>query len=184
MKLRIAAKQFLNPKIRANQAQLLGDHGDVVDGDDHYGRLASIHEVKDSISSAYESAETQPKFSHLSVALCPLPIPLPFPSIFRNSVGKHGELLRTPVPGLQSRGSLDIHSIPMATRLRSSTAILPFIQNHLGNLRKFGIERGAQGSQILQSWGLEKDQLEDMGESLSKMIMALDPLSEESSDSD
>ncbi|KAK4378872.1 hypothetical protein RND71_000734 [Anisodus tanguticus] len=98
---------------------------------------ASINEVKDAVEAAYDTSVTRPKFSHLSASTCPLPIPLPFPLIFGNMVGQHGELLETPISGSSSRGSLEVHSIPMATRLRSNAAVLPFLESKLGNLRRF-----------------------------------------------
>ncbi|VVA09550.1 Hypothetical predicted protein [Prunus dulcis] len=148
------------------------------------GQRASVSEVKDMVHAAYEHATTRPMFCHLSVAQCPLPIPLPFPSIFGNRVGQHGELLSTPIIDSPSRGSLDVHSIPMAARLRSSSAVLPFLENRLGSLRSFGIARGAPGAELVRSWGFAKDELEEMGEVLSKMITTLDPRSQMSSDSD
>lgn len=148
------------------------------------GNRASVSEVQKAINGAYERAMTRPMFCHLSVARCPLPIPLPFPSIFGNLVGQHGELLGCPISGSVSRGSLDVHSIPMATRLRSSCAILPFLENRLGNLRKFGIERGSPGTELLRSWGFGKEEVEDMGETLAKMVRTLNPGFEQSSDSD
>ncbi|KAK4739349.1 hypothetical protein R3W88_003046 [Solanum pinnatisectum] len=154
-------------------------HGAVTSGN----RRASINEVKDAVESAYDNSVTRPKFSHLSASTCPLPIPLPFPSIFGNMVGQHGELLETPISGSSSRGSLEVHSIPMAIRLRSSTAVLPFLERKLGNLCRFGIERGALGAPLLQSWGFGKDEVEDMGEVLSKMVTTLKPY-QYSSDSD
>lgn len=72
----------------------------------------------------------------------------------------------------------------MAARLRSSSAVLPFIEKRLVNLRRLGIDRGSPGINVLRSWGIEKEEVEDMGEVLSKMAMALDSRSEESSDSD
>ncbi|XP_011092123.1 protein misato homolog 1 isoform X1 [Sesamum indicum] len=147
-------------------------------------KRASVSEVKDAVQTAYSTAAERPRFSHLSVAQCPLPIPLPFPSIFGNLVGRHGELLDTPISESASRGSLEVHSIPMAARLRSSSCILPFLENRLENLRKFGIARGALGSELLASWGFGKDDVEDMGETLSNMVRTLNPVSELSSDSD
>lgn len=155
-------------------------HGAVTSGN----RRASINEVKDAVEAAYDNSDTRPKFSHLSTSTCPLPIPLPFPSIFGNMVGQHGELLETPISGSLSRGSLEVHSIPMATRLRSSTAVLPFLESKLGNLRRFGLERGALGAPLLQSWGFGKDEVEDMGEVLSKLVTTLKPYPQYSSDSD
>ncbi|KAH7566528.1 hypothetical protein ACOSP7_023060 [Xanthoceras sorbifolium] len=148
------------------------------------GHYASVPEVKDTVHAMYEQAMSRPMFCHLSVARPPLPIPLPFPSIFGNLVGRRGELLGSPVSGSSSRGSLDVHSVPMAVKLRSSSVVLPYIENRLGNLRRFGIERGAPGAELLRSWGFGKDELDDLGETLSKMVMALDPHSQLSSDSD
>ncbi|GMI76933.1 hypothetical protein like AT4G37190 [Hibiscus trionum] len=155
-------------------------HGAIGSG----GRNASLSEVRNAIPGAYGRATTRPMFCHLSVARCPLPIPLPFPSIFGNLVGEHGELLGSPITGSASRGSLDVHSIPMAARMRSSCAILPFLENRLQNLRKFGIERGSLGTELLRSWGFGKDEVEDIGETLSKMVRTVDPHCEISSDSD
>lgn len=155
-------------------------HGALLSG----SRRASISEVKDAVNYAYQNSIYQPRFSHLSVALCPLPVPLPFPSIFGSLLGQHGELLANPIPGSQSRGSLDVHSIPMTARLRSSSAVLPFIEKRLADLHKFGIERGARGVDVVRGWGFQKEDVEDLGETLSKMVVALDPHSQESSDSD
>ncbi|XP_059457736.1 uncharacterized protein LOC132187442 isoform X1 [Corylus avellana] len=148
------------------------------------GHRASVSDVKDVVNAAYEKAMTRPMFCNLSVALCPLPIPLPFPKIFGNLVGQHGELLGSPVNTSPLRGSLDIHSIPLAGRLRSSSAVLPFLENRLGNLRRFGTQQGAAGADLVRRWGFGMDELEDMGETLSKMVVELDPYSQMSSDSD
>lgn len=148
------------------------------------GKQASVSEVQQTIDAEYGVAMTRPRFCHLSVAMCPLPIPLPFPSIFTDVVGQHGELLGSPMPDLASKGSLEVHSIPMAARLRSSSAVLPFLSNRLGNLRRLGIQRGAVGGELLRSWGFGKEELEDMGEALSNTVRALDPHSDVSSDSD
>lgn len=148
------------------------------------GSQPSVSEVTDTVNGAYEHSSTRPKFCHLSVALCPLPIPLPFPSIFGNLVGQRGELLSSPIPGSSSRGSLDVHSIPMAARLRSSNAILPFLENRLLNLRRYGIDRGAPATELLRSWGFARDELEDMEETLCKMVATLDDRYQLSSDSD
>lgn len=147
------------------------------------GHRALVSEVKDMVRAAYENATTRPRFCNLSVALCPLPIPLPFPKIFGNLVGQHGELLGSPVDS-PLRGSLDVHSIPLAARLRSSSAVLPFLENRLGNIRRLGIQQGAAGAEIVRNLGYGKDELEDMGETLSKMVLELDPYSQMSSDSD
>ncbi|XP_068655445.1 uncharacterized protein [Aristolochia californica] len=155
-------------------------HGAIHEG----GRGASVSEVKDSVYEAFQSLLSKPMFSHLSVARSPLPIPLPFPSIFGSHVGPQGELLRSFIRDSLPRGSLDIHSIPVAARLRSSNAILPFVEKRLVHLQRFGIDRGAPGSHLLRSWGFQNDEVEDMREVLSKMVMSLKPHSETSSGSE
>ncbi|KAM3272396.1 hypothetical protein ACQJBY_042504 [Aegilops geniculata] len=148
------------------------------------GQRASVSQVKDSVYSAYEARDTKPKFSHLSVSPCPLPIPLPFPSIFRSNIGQHGEILSNHAEGTQPKGSLDVESIPMAARLRSSNAVLPFIERRSLSLQKFGVARGALGTQILRDWGFGREEMEDMGEHLSKMARAFHPDGGLTSDSD
>lgn len=146
---------------------------------------ASVPEINDAVKASYLNSAGRPKFSHLSVAQCPLPIPLPFPSLFSNLVGKHGEILDSPISGsATTRGSLEVHSIPMAARLRSSSAVLPYLEDRLINLRRLGIAQGALGTELLRSWGFAKDDLDDMGETLAKMVSKLNPFSEESSDSE
>ncbi|KAI9088956.1 hypothetical protein K1719_029235 [Acacia pycnantha] len=147
------------------------------------GHRASVSEVKDMIHAAFERSNMRPKFCHLSAALCPLPIPLPFPSIFGNLVGQRGELINGQLTDASRKGSLDVHSIPMAARLRSNSAILPFLETRLRNLHRFGIERGALGAPLLSSWGFGKEELVEMEEMLSKMVTTLSP-PQFSSDSD
>ncbi|WVZ90724.1 hypothetical protein U9M48_037003 [Paspalum notatum var. saurae] len=133
------------------------------------GKRASISQVKDSICSAFEGRATKPKFSNLSVSSCPLPIPLPFPSIFSSSIGQQGEILSSQHPeGTRPKGSLDIVSVPMLARLRSSNAIVPFIERRSASLQRLGMARGTLGSQILRDWGFGKEEVEDMGEHLAK----------------
>ncbi|XP_076949607.1 uncharacterized protein LOC143622305 isoform X2 [Bidens hawaiensis] len=157
-------------------------HGALGAGDQE----VSISEVREAVETEYENmSSTRPRFSHLSASRCPLPIPLPFPSIFNNLVGQRGDrLLTNPTVSGSSlrRGPLDVHSIPMAARLRSTTAVLPFLENRLGYIRKFGIERGSIGGNVLTSWGFGREEIEEIGENLSKMVVALDPQQGYSSD--
>ncbi|XP_071710541.1 uncharacterized protein [Rutidosis leptorrhynchoides] len=147
---------------------------------------ASVSEVREAVETEYTNTSTKPRFSHVSASRCPLPIPLPFPSIFGNRVGRRGERLSGPTSESSSstKGSLDVHSIPMAARLRSTTAVLPFLETRLGNIRKFGIERGAVGSDLLRSWGFGREEIEEIGENLEKMVLTLNPYQADSSDSD
>jgi hypothetical protein len=149
------------------------------------GKRASISQVKDAIRSGLEGRETKPKFSHLSVSPCPLPIPLPFPSIFSGSIGQQGEILSNSHPeGSRPKGSLDVVSVPMAACLRSSSAIVPFIERRSTSLQRLGVARGTLGSQVLRDWGFGKEEVEDMGEHLAKMLRPFYPEMDLTSDSD
>ncbi|ESQ53399.1 hypothetical protein EUTSA_v10024834mg [Eutrema salsugineum] len=147
---------------------------------------ASVSEVKNAVDASYEQAitKTKPLFCTLSVSRCPLPVPLPFPSIFGNLVGRKGEILSSPVSDSLYRGSLDVHSIPVAARWRSSSAILPFLERRMGNLEKLGIQWGAMGSDVVRTWGFGREELQEMRENMSKMVSELSPQFLESSDSD
>ncbi|VFQ84948.1 unnamed protein product [Cuscuta campestris] len=149
-------------------------------------RRVPVSEVKDAVQDSYESTtlSARPKFTHLSATRCPLPIPLPFPTLFGNAIGQNGEILETPLRDTRPRGSLDVHSIPMAARLRSTTAVLPFLETRLENLRKLGIRQGGIGVPVLESWGFGREEVEDLGEKLSHMVNTLNPHSDLSSDSD
>ncbi|XP_063945096.1 uncharacterized protein LOC108214424 isoform X3 [Daucus carota subsp. sativus] len=182
-KLLLRNMHTLTPETATNSEDLQSTevitlHGVLGSGGHH----ASVAEVNDAFQAAYEHS-TSPKFSHVSVSRCPLPIPLPFPSIFSNLVGQHGELL-SETSSSSARGSLDVHSIPMGARLRSSSDILPFLETRLRNFRRFGVERGALGKELLRTWGFEKDDLEDLEDVLHKMVNALVPESQLSSDSE
>nr|XP_019701993.1 protein misato homolog 1 [Elaeis guineensis] len=175
----------LTPEVEEDDDDLYAVESLIIHGALHSGHhRASISQVKDSIYASYLGGSQKPMFAHLSIALCPLPIPLPFPSIFGSSVGPHGQLSGNQSEGAQSRGSLEIDSVPMAARLRSSKAVMPLIEKRLGNLRKYGTARGAPGADLLRSWGFGKDEIEDMGEFLSRLLMVFDSCSETSSDSD
>ncbi|KAJ1266068.1 hypothetical protein BS78_08G122700 [Paspalum vaginatum] len=149
------------------------------------GKRASVSQVKDYICSAFEGRATKPKFSHLSVSPCPLPIPLPFPSIFSSSIGHQGQILSSQDPeGTRPKGSLDVVSVPMAARLRSSNDVVPFIERRSASLQRLGMARGTLGSQILRDWGFGKEEVEDMGEHLAKLLRPFYPEMDLTSDSD
>ncbi|OAY81458.1 Protein misato, partial [Ananas comosus] len=176
----------LTPEIGEDDEDPYAVESVTVHGALHSGcNRASISQVKNSICAEYEGRSIKLKFLHLSMFLCPLPIPLPFPSIFTSRVGRHGELLEHEFEGGEPKGSLDVESVPIAARLRSSKAILPFIETRYMNLHKYGLARGSRGDELLRDWGFGREEVEDMGENMSRMLLALDPLSEEaSSDSD
>ncbi|KAF3602700.1 hypothetical protein F2Q69_00032759 [Brassica cretica] len=142
---------------------------------------ASVLDVKRAVDASYN---TKLLFHNLSVSRCPLPVPLPFPSIFGNLVGRRGEILSTPGSDSMYRGSLDVHSLPVATRWRPSSVILPFLESRLGNLERLGIQRGAMGSYVARKWGFGEEELQDMRENLSNMASKLSPHHSSDSDSD
>ncbi|KAH0871759.1 hypothetical protein HID58_078781 [Brassica napus] len=144
---------------------------------------ATVSEVRNAVDASYD--EQRPLFCNLSVSRVPLPVPLPFPSIFGNLVGRKGEILSSPASDLMCRGSLDVHSVPVATRWRSSSAVLPFLESRMVNLEKLGIQWGAVGSDVVRAWGFGREELQEMRENLAKMVSELSPHQfSESEDSD
>ncbi|CAF2133397.1 hypothetical protein BRARA_K01287 [Brassica rapa] len=145
---------------------------------------ATVSEVRNAVDASYDE-QSRPLFCNLSVSRVPLPVPLPFPSIFGNLVGRRGEILSSPASDLMCRGSLDVHSVPVATRWRSSSAVLPFLESRMVNLEKLGIQWGAVGSDVVRTWGFGREELQEMRENLAKMVSELSPHQFlESSDSD
>ncbi|XP_020579108.1 protein misato homolog 1 [Phalaenopsis equestris] len=165
----------LTPEIEESIDDLHSIESLIIHGVLSGGRRASVSEVEEYIHTEYQNELQRPMFYHLTAASCPLPIPLPFPSIFNNRVGRQGELSNATLQEAERRGSLEVDSVPMAARLRSSSAVKPFIERRLGSLRRYGLERGALGVELLRSWGFGKEEVEDMGETLCKMMMLLDP---------
>ncbi|KAH1157791.1 hypothetical protein GYH30_030158 [Glycine max] len=165
--------QPLTPQIAEDVEDMQAIEHMTVHGALASGHRASVSQVKDTVDAAFLCADTRPMFCHLSVALSPLPIPLPFPSIFGNNVGQHGELMSGQITNSSPKGSLVIHSIPMAARLRSSSIVLPFLESKLRNLHQFGIQRRAAGAELLRTWGFGQEELVEMEEVLSKMVAAL-----------
>ncbi|KAH9289531.1 hypothetical protein KI387_033648 [Taxus chinensis] len=177
----------LTPNVADNSTDTRGAEALVIQGAVHSGRggQAFISEVRDSIFPEHEGHARRLPDCHLSVSQCPLPIPFPFPCIFGNFIGQNGEILPSPSAKPPGRGGLDVLSIPIATRLRSSKAILPFLENRLQNLQNWGIASGSPGGHLLETWGLQKADVEDLGESLSEMVLSFDDsLMDTSSDSD
>ncbi|KAH0900619.1 hypothetical protein HID58_040122 [Brassica napus] len=105
-------------------------------------------------------------------------------SSISNSSKTWGEILSTPGSDSMYRGSLDVHSLPVATRWRPSSVILPFLESRLGNLERLGIQRGAMGSYVARKWGFGEEELQDMRENLSNMVSKLSPHHSSDSDSD
>ncbi|KAG0467857.1 hypothetical protein HPP92_017185 [Vanilla planifolia] len=174
----------LTPEIDENDDDLYSVETLMVNGVFSGVQRAFVPEVVSSVHSAYENEPKRPMFCHVSAACCPLPIPLPFPSIFNNRVGRQGELSATSLGGEEQRGSLEIDSIPMATRFRSSSAVKPLVERRLVNLRRFGLERGAAGAELLRRWGFGREEVEEMAEAMTKLVTKLDPVAYASSDSD
>ncbi|EPS62835.1 hypothetical protein M569_11949, partial [Genlisea aurea] len=128
-------------------------------------KRASTSEVKYAVQDGYSKMEVKPKFYNVSVADCPLPIPLPFPSIFGSSIGEYGEEEVVHDPERLKR--VDVKSVPMAARLRSSKAVLPFLEKRLDSLRGMG------GSELFRNWGFGKEDVDEIAETLSSMVMRL-----------
>jgi hypothetical protein len=74
----------------------------------------------------------------------------------------------------------DVSSLPIASRLRSSSAILPYLDKRLQTLQN--LHTGTLGWQILGGWGIGKDEIQELVELNSNLIAAYK--NAESSESD
>ncbi|KAJ3674356.1 hypothetical protein LUZ60_004972 [Juncus effusus] len=157
----------LTPEIGDDSDDLYASEALIFNGAFYSGQnRASISQVNETLTLK------NPKSSHLSISLSPLPIPLPFPSIFSPQTGRLGETLIS--PQTLKKGPLEVESVPIATRIRSSIAIKPFLDNRKNNIFKYGIVRGAKGLGFLKDWGFGKEEVDEMGENLAKMVRVFD----------
>lgn len=132
---------------------------------------ASISEVLHCIRRHPEILQ-QRSLCHLAAFLCPLAIPLPFPNIFGPFVGPNGEILGTSSKSNHERCGSDVCSMPMATKMRMSAAILPYLETRLHYLKHFALSQSSLGGQVLESWGLQKDEVYELYEFLSRNVAA------------
>eukprot|EP00249_Psilotum_nudum_P011144 c22988_g1_i2 orf=453-1829(+) len=133
---------------------------------------ASISEVVDHLYSCTRRFQQGLSICHMAVSPCPLAIPLPFPPIFAPSVGSQGEILSDSLILGNSMSGIDVPSIPMAARMRVSEAVLPYLQSRLYSLKQLALARGSLGRQILEGWGFQKDEIQELFEYLSKVVGA------------
>ena len=60
----------------------------------------------------------------------PLPVPLPFPQLWRPEVQRHGDIGPAPRPP-----HVDVESLPVLARLGSSAAVQPLLERSLADLK-------------------------------------------------
>ena len=96
-------------------------------------------------------------------ALClqPLPVPLPFPRIFR-----------CPQPGGGGAAAGNPPSCPMLTRLSATAAFKPVMEAALQQFR--GASGSAQGQATLGAWGWGRDEQGEVCERLTYLARAYD----------
>ncbi|KAI5062184.1 hypothetical protein GOP47_0022723 [Adiantum capillus-veneris] len=100
-------------------------------------------------------------FYRVSASLCPLAVPLPFPDIFTPLVASEVQ---------PTKCKSDISSIPIATKLCTSVAILPYLEKRLRNLQH--PSGGSLGWQILERWNRQKDEVRELSEIIANSAAA------------
>ncbi|MCO5578869.1 hypothetical protein L7F22_032716 [Adiantum nelumboides] len=124
------------------------------------------------IVNSYNGKRTP--FNHVAASLCPLAVPLPFPDIF-------SPLVASEVQPMKSKS--DILSIPVATKLCTSEAVLPYLNKRLCSLQHPG--GGSLGWQILEKWNLQKDEVKELYEVITNIAAAYgSTITESASDSE
>ncbi|KAL3694334.1 hypothetical protein R1sor_007985 [Riccia sorocarpa] len=151
------------------------------------GERATAGQVHESVVKAHEilqrTGSQLSRFSHLAISESPLAVPLPFPFIFRSSIGKFGNIVPEPLEAVkqQGRGGLDVNSVPVAASVSTSDAVLPYIKKRALDLQRLALSRATAGTSLLQDWGFEQEEVEELGESLSNMVAAYSEMVENSS---
>ncbi|GAB4822173.1 hypothetical protein N2152v2_009219 [Parachlorella kessleri] len=97
----------------------------------------------------------------------PLPIPLPYPHIFRPEVSVFG------VPGRTLRpAAASVTSCPTLTRLAGTAAFKPAVQVLMRDFRRTA--GTAQGQAALDGWGYSREELVEIHEQLAHLAAAYD----------
>ncbi|KAH6557871.1 hypothetical protein KP509_1Z088900 [Ceratopteris richardii] len=97
------------------------------------------------------------QFFQLSASPCPLAVPLPFPDIFG--------------PAKQSKAWIsDFTSISVATKLSTSISVLPYLEERVLSFQNPG--GSSLGWQVLEGWGLQKDDVKELCEEMSNVVSA------------
>lgn len=121
----------------------------------------------------------------LSISPNPLSIPLPFPCIFGPHISARGDILPNLIASPAGRGGVDVLSIPVAARVTSSDSLLPYVKGRLTSFRKLGLSRASVGGGVLEDWGFEKQESQDLAEVLANLAGAYsDRVHDSSTDSD
>ncbi|KAG6549008.1 hypothetical protein Mapa_009450 [Marchantia paleacea] len=144
------------------------------------GVPATIAHVQESVANASEisvrartNSRQSLRLSHLAVSQCPLAVPLPFPCIFASHIGKYGNILPRPnVISKQGRGGIDVISAPVAARVSTSRAVLPYIKRRSMDMQQLALARSTTGPSLMQDWGFAREEVQELSESLSSMLAA------------
>ena len=76
----------------------------------------------------------------------PLPVPLPFPQLWRPEVQRHGDVGPAPRPP-----HVDVELLPVLARLGSSAAVQPLLERSLADLKSESTLRRTPGY-VKLSW--------------------------------
>lgn len=99
----------------------------------------------------------------------PLAVPLPFPHIFASGLSQCGGL---PAGGKLGGGSQDVVSCAVLTRLGATSVLGPVVA---AAQRQFRAAAGAgQGQAALESWGIGREEVQEMDERLTQLIHLYD----------
>ena len=124
--------------------------------------------VAASALDAALAAERQRCVRTRMLAAAPLHLPLPFPQLFQPCVSPDGDVLG-PADALREPAA-DVASCPLLTRLSGSTAFAPTIEH--ARQAWSACARSAQGGSILQGWGLDADEHNEVDERLEALASA------------
>lgn len=94
-----------------------------------------------------------------------MPVPLPFPSLFRHSVSPHGDVVASRQPARTPSES--VATVPVLTKLVATRAF----EGALGGLRTRWAQAAgtASGRAVLDAWGISGAEADEVSEHLTGM---------------
>jgi hypothetical protein len=113
----------------------------------------------------------------------PLPIPLPFPHIFRPEVGRYGDISTEAAASEEaSKGGVDVESVPILSRLAVTPRLAPMLRSRLEGFERYGgLRKGSDGARVLESWGFGEEEAAELQDRLKDMVKAYEGVAESDS---
>ena len=132
---------------------------------------ALMQEAKEALQRNLRQEHWGMCVRHTTLCQLPILVPLPFPPIFDECVGRRGELIdHLHTSGIFRKSGVDVEVVPSLSRTSSGLPALALVQAALEKLQRYGLRRGSAGAALLAEWGLAMEEAQEVAEQLQKQI--------------